>query len=215
MSKSTVTGVAALLAAPLTAFIGVAMLPTVSDDAAAQVAALTDHRSAMIAGLALQTIAIALLIGGVIWLAHTLAPRAPRLALAGGVLAVAGSLIPLWEDGVTATYPALVTALDPAHATAAIDHIHNSGAIAALEPLALLGDLGLALLGVAAVRIGAPRWTAVLVVLGAFGEGAGFGSGSRPLILAGFAILFLGLAAIARGLLATPAKRITHETVPA
>jgi hypothetical protein len=215
MSKTTLAGVSALLLAPLTAFVGVAILPTVSDYSPAQVAALTDHRGAMIAGMALQTIAIALLIGGVIWLAHVVAPGARTLAVAGGVLAVAGSLIPLWQDGVTATYPTLVAALDPAHATTAIDHIHNTGAISALEPLALLGDLGLALLGLAAVKNGAPRWAAVAVTIGAFSEGAGFGSATRPLILAGFAILFVGLAAATRALLSTPAERIAREPVPA
>ena len=58
-------------------FLGVAILPTVSDDAPAQVAALTDQRGAMIAGMALQTIAIALLIGGVIWLASRLRRALP------------------------------------------------------------------------------------------------------------------------------------------
>ena len=215
MSKTTLAGVSALLLAPLTVFVGVAILPTVSDDAPAQVAALSDHRDAMIAGMALQTIAIALLIGGVIWLALALAPRTPGLAIAGSVLAVAGSLIPLWQDGVTATYPALVSALDPAHATTAIDQIHNSGAISALEPLALVGDLGLALLGLAAVKNGAPRWVAVAVTIGAFSEGAGFGSATRPLILAGFTILFVGLAAATRTVLTSPAKRIAHEPIPA
>ena len=69
MSKPTLAGVSALLAAPLFVLVGVAVLPTVSDDAAAQVAALTDHRGAMIAGLTLQTVALALLIAGVVWLA--------------------------------------------------------------------------------------------------------------------------------------------------
>lgn len=198
MSNSTRAGVTALLAAPLVVLMGIALLPTVSDDAGDQVSALTAHRGAAIAGLTLQTIAIAMLIGGAIWLARELAPHAPRLATAGGVLAVAGSLIPLYEDGVAATFPALTRVLDPAHATVAIHRIQTSAAISALGPVSLLGDLGLALLGVAAVRAGAPRRAAVLVTLGAFGEGAGFGSATRPLILAGFALLFLGLVDVVR-----------------
>jgi hypothetical protein len=211
MSKSTLAGASALVAAPLVVLAGVALLPTLSDDAALQVAALTDHRSAMIGGLVLQTLAIALLIAGAIWLATTLGPRAPRLALAGGILAVAGSLIPLFENGIAAAAPALVTALDPAQATTAIDRIHSSAAVTALEPFSLLGDLGLALLGVAALRAGAPRWTAVVVAVGAFGEGAGFAGGARPLVLAGFAILFVGLAAVTRVLLLGPAAWPTDE----
>jgi hypothetical protein len=215
MSKSDLTGAAALLAAPLLVLAGVALAPTVSDDAAVQVAALTDHRGAAIAGLTLQTIAISLLIGGVIWLAVTLASRTPRLALAGGVLAVVGSLIPLFENGVAATAPTLVAALDPARATTAIARIDSSAAVSALEPFSLLADLGLALLAIAAVKAGAPRWAAILVAVGAFGEGVGFGSGTRALILAAFAVLFAGFAGIVRALRAEPARGLAGEAAPA
>jgi hypothetical protein len=214
MPKPTLAGAAALLAAPIAVIAGVALMPTVSDDGAAQVTALSEHRDGMIAGLTLQTIAISLLIGGAIWLAHSLAGRAPRLALAGGILAVGGSLIPLFEDGVSAAAPALTATLDPAQAAAAFDHI-RSGAITAIEPLSLVGDLGLALLGVAALKAGAPRWAAVFVALGAFGEGVGFGSETKPLVLIAFAVLFVGFAAVARTLLPRTRERLATEAVPA
>lgn len=197
-------GAAILLAAPLVAIGAVAALPTVSDRGGDQVEALLNHRGAMIAGMTLQTISISLLIGGAIWLAYTLRGRGGRVATVGGVLAVAGSLITLFEDGVSATGPAIVGLLDPTRAAVLIDRIH-SGAIAAVEPLSLVADLGLALLGVAAVKAGAPRWSAVAVAVGAFAEGAGFGSSTRPLILAGFGALVIGLGQVVRHLFSAPA----------
>lgn len=190
-------GAAVLLAAPLLAIVGVATLPTVSDEAKAQVEAFADHRSAMIAGVTMQAISISLLIGGIIWLAYSLRGRVGRLAVVGGILGAAGSLVPLFEDGVNATGAAIVSVLGPAKAATVIDHIH-SGAITAVEPFSLVGDLGLALLGVAAVKAGAPRWVGAAVVAGAFAEGIGFGSSTRALILAGFAVLVAGLAQIVR-----------------
>lgn len=192
-------GAAVLLAAPLLAIVGVASLPTVSDDAGTQVDALINHRAAMIAGVTLQAVSVSLLIGGVVWLAVSLRGRSGRLATVGGVLAVAGLLIPLFEDGVSATGAAIVRVVDPATATRLIDHIH-SGAIAAVEPLSLAGDLGLALLGVAAVKAGASRWAGAAIAAGAFAEGIGFGSATRALILAGFAVLLVGLAQAVRHL---------------
>ena len=155
-SKSTIAGAAALLAAPIVVIAATLAQPTLSDDAAKQVAALTDHRSAVIAGMALSMIAVVLLIAGIIWLAFALAPRAPRLAVTGGVLGVLGSLIVLFENSVGAAAPAIVAGLDRAQATALLDRIHSSAAISALEPLSLVGDIGIALLGIAAVRRRAP-----------------------------------------------------------
>ena len=169
-SKSMTAGAVALLAAPIVVIASTLAQPTLSDDAASQVAALTSHRGAMITAMALNSIAVALLIAGVIWLALALAPRAPRLALAGGVLGVFGLLAVLFENGVAAAGPAIVGGLDPIQATAVLDRIH-SGALSALGPLAVTGDIGLALLGIAAVKAGAPRWAGAAIVVGALGRG--------------------------------------------
>src|SRR5690348_1538747 len=115
-SKSMTAGAVALLAAPIVVIASTLAQPTLSDDAASQVAALTSHRAAMITAMALNSIAVALLIGGVIWLALALAPRAPRLATAGGILGVFGLLAVLFENGAAAAGPAIVGALDPIQA---------------------------------------------------------------------------------------------------
>jgi hypothetical protein len=199
-SKSTFVGAAALLAAPIVVIAGTLAQPTLSGDAATQVAALTVHRGPMIAGLTLRTTGLILLIAGTVWLALTIAPRAPRLAMAGGVLGVLGSLVVLFENGVGAAAPAIVDTLDRAQATAVLDRI-NTGAISALEPLSILGDIGIALLGIAVARAGAPRWAAAAIVIGALGEGAGFATGTKALVIISFALLFAGLLQAVRTLL--------------
>jgi hypothetical protein len=213
LSKSTFAGAAALLAAPIVVIAGTLAQPTLSDDAATQVAALTVHRVPMIAGMTLRTIGLILLIAGTVWLALTLAPRAPRLAMAGGVLGVLGSLVVLFESGVGAAAPAIVDTLDRAQATAVLDHI-NSGPISALDPLSILGDIGVALLGIAVARAGASRWAAAAIVIGALGEGAGFATGTKALVIISFALLFAGLLQAVRTLVTRAAPQPTAEAAP-
>ena len=148
--KSTNAGALALLAAPIVVIAAVLIQPTLSGDASTQVTALTSHHQAMITGMTLSIIALVLLIAGTLWLALALAPRAPRLAIAGAVLGVFGALVVLFENSVAAAAPAIASGLGHAQATAMLDRVH-SGAIAAVEPLALLGDIGIALLGLAAL----------------------------------------------------------------
>jgi hypothetical protein len=202
MSKSSLAGAAALLTAPLGAIVAVLVSTTMSDDAADQVAAFTSHHGAMVGGAVLQGISIVLLIAGAGWLAIALAPRAGRMAVVGGVLAVLGSLPVVYDDGVHAAVAAVATSggIDVA------DRILSSTGVTAVEPFSLIGDAGLALLGIAAARAGAGRWVAVAIVAGAFGEGAGFATGTKALIVAAFVVLFAGLAGAVRALLA-PAPR--------
>ena len=213
-SKSTLAGAGALLGAPILVIAGTLAQPTLSDDAATQVAALTVHRGPMIAGLTLRTTGLILLIAGTVWLALRLAPRAPRLAMAGGVLGVLGSLVVLFESGVGAAAPAIAGTLDRAQATAVLDRI-NTGAVSALDPVAILGDIGVALLGIAVVRAGAPRWAAAAIVIGALGEGAGFATSTKALVIISFALLFAGLLQAVRTLVTRAAPQAAAETAPA
>jgi hypothetical protein len=207
MSKRTIAGSLALLAAPIIVIVATLAQPTLSDDAARQVAALTDHRGAMITGMALNSIAVVLLIAGIIWFALALAPRAPRLALAGGVLSVFGLLVVLFENGVATASPAIVGGLDRIEAAFVLDRIH-AGAITALGPLSIIGDIGLALLGLAAVKAGAPRWAGAAIAVGALAEGVGFATGTKALVIIAFAVLFLGLLQAVRTIVASPAPRL-------
>jgi hypothetical protein len=206
--KHTTAGSLALLAAPIIVIVATLAQPTLSDDPASQVAALADHRGAMITGMALSSIAVVLLIAGIIWFALALAPRAPRLAMAGGVLSVFGLLVVLFENGVAAAIPAIVGGLDRIQATFVLDRIHSGAAITALGPLSITGDIGLALLGLAAVKAGAPRWAGAAIAIGALAGGAGFATGTKALVIIAFAVLFLGLLQAVRTLAASPAPRL-------
>jgi hypothetical protein len=213
--KSTAAGATALVVAPLVAIAGVAVTPTMSDDAARQVTAFTAHHSAMVLGFTILTLAVCLLIAGTAWLALAVKEHAPKLALTGGVLGIGGLLVVLFEDGVSAATPAIATGLNHAAATALITRVH-SGAITALEPLSIVGDIGLALLGLAAVKTGAPRWTSIAIAVGALGEGVGFATGTKPLLLITFTLLLAGLAGACASLMPGPARLIRRdETVVA
>ncbi len=117
-ARTTIAGPLALLAAPIAVIASALVSPTLSGDAATQVTALTSHRGAMITGMTLDMAGVVLLIAGLVWLAITLVPRAPRLAVAGGVAGVAGLLVVLFENSVTAAAPAIVGGLGRAQATA-------------------------------------------------------------------------------------------------
>jgi hypothetical protein len=215
LSKSSFAGAAPLLLAPLVVIPAVLVRPTLSDDAANQVAALTDHRQAMITGNALTSIAIVLLIAGIVWLALMLAPRAPRLAIAAGVLGVLGSLVVVFMSGVEAAAPAIVNGLDPAHATATLERIQSSAAVSGLGPAELLGNIGIALLGIAVIKAGAARWAAAAIAIGALVEGAGFATHSKVLVIIAFAVMFVGFVEAVRTLVAAPRDRLAAEAVVA
>ena len=214
MHKPTIAGATALVAAPVLAIAGIAVSPTMSNESADQVTALTAHHSAMVLGLTLQTLAAALLVAGTVWLALVVRQRSPKWALAGGALGVGGLLIVLFQDGVSATAPAIVSGLDHSAAISVLDRVH-SGALAGLEPLSLLGDIGLAVLGIATVRAGAARWTAPAIAVGALGGGAGFATGSKPLLLIAFTVLFVGLAGACASLLAGATRLVRADRVTA
>jgi hypothetical protein len=199
MSRLAYAGAASFLAAPILAAAGVLASTTMSDDAPTQVAALTDHRGAMIGGAVLQNLGIILFLAGMIWLATAVAPHARGLAAAGGILGVAGSLVILFEDGLSATLPGVVSALDPAQAATVVHQIHSS-LVAGLEPLAILQPVGCLLLALAALRAGVPRWAAGLFVVGGFVDTIGFAAASKPLTVVGFTLLLAGLLPLVRSL---------------
>lgn len=197
MSVMSRAGAGCLIAAAALGLASVLVSSTLSEKEGDQAAALTAHRGSMELGLALGALAACLLIGGVVWLAYVVRAEAPRLAITGGVLGVFGLLPVLFGHGVSAAGMALVQGMDATQATGALQRI-GGGAIEAVDPVSLLGDLGLVLLGIAVVRIGVPRWAAAAIVLGAVGEGAGFGAGLRPAAAVGFALLLVGFAVVMR-----------------
>lgn len=207
MSKIDRAGATVLLGALLVALVTNLVMPTLSDDGADRLAALTDHHTPMVVGMTLEVFSIALMIGGIVWLATAFRHRAPRLALAGGVLGFVGGLVVLFEDGLAAAAPAIAGTLGAEQAGSVLDHVHSSVAGRA-EPVSLLFDLGLICLGAAAVKAGAPAWLGAAVALGAIAEAAGLATGTRVLAVAGFAVLFLSLAGVVRVLAASPSRPV-------
>ncbi len=70
---------------------------------------------------------------------------------------------------LAATIVVIASGLGHARAAAMLERIH-SAAISAPEPAALAGDIGLALVGLAALKAGAPRCAAAAIAVGALGE---------------------------------------------
>lgn len=212
MSKAARAGAAALIAGPVIGLIATIVLPTLSDDAGDVVTATASHHSAMIAGLTLQTLSIPVMIAGVVWLATALAPKAPRLAVAGGIVGVAGAFVILFEDGLTDAGPSIVGSLDSAHAAVALHQVSSSTA-AAIDPLALLFDLGVALLAFGAVKIGVQRWVAVALTVSAVAQGVGFGAGARPIIAVAFAGMAVFFIVIVRSLSSAEQWQLAQSAV--
>ncbi len=199
MSRLSLAGAGALIAGPVVAAVAALVATTESDDPATRVAAYTNHHGAMAAGLALEVVSIVLIIAGIAWLALALAPRSRNLAAAGGIVAFAGSLAILFEDGLTAAQSPVVSGLGQGQAAAVVDRIHSSTA-SSLDPLAILLAVGTLLLAVAAVKVGAPRLGAAAFALGMIVNTIGFGAGSQALIVAGFAVFLAGVIPLVRTL---------------
>lgn len=200
MSKPMLAGAAAFVAAPILELVGALVVPTLSDEAPDRVAALLDHRSDAVGGLALQMVALALLVAGTAWLALALARRSPLLAATGGVLAVFSYFVIAFENGVSLAAAGIVTALDPAQATAALKAVVSSAGVSAVEPLSVLGVVGFACLAVALRRNSVSVWPGVALVAGSALETAGFAGGMRALVVAGFAVLAVAATGVVRAL---------------
>lgn len=213
MSNRARAGAAVLVVAPLLGVITTLMAPTLSDDSTEVLTATTAHHAAMVAYLTMEPVGITLMLAGLVWLTATLLPHAPRLALTGGILGSLGGLVILFEDGLAAAGPSVVSALDPTNAAAALHQMHSSAA-SAIEPLALLLDAGIAVLGFAAVKAGAPRWIPPVLTVAALAEGLGHPAASRPLLAVGFAGMCVMLAVLVRSLAPrTGTLRVDHEAV--
>lgn len=202
MSKTMLAGAAALVAAPVLEVVSALVEPTASDDAADQVAAFVDHRGAAVLGVALEMIALGLLIAGTVWLAVCLARRSPKLAAWGGILAVFSYFVVAFENGTSLAAAAITQALPSPQATTALHAVAHSAGVSAVEPLSVLGIVGFVLLALALRRSAAPLWAAAGLAVGTAIETAGFAAGTRALVVAGFAVLAVSAAAVVRSLLA-------------
>jgi hypothetical protein len=197
MSTHARTGAICLVLAPIAGFISVAIGAPVSGKAADQATRYVHHSAATQLALMINAIAVTLLVGGVVWLAWVAYERSPRLAMAGGTLGVLGMLAVLFDDAVHVAGSVMVEGMSTTQATTALGPL-TSGGVVAVGPLSELGDVGIILLAIAALRFGLPRWAAGVLCAGVIGEGLGFAVGSRYVAAAGFALTVVGLATVVR-----------------
>jgi hypothetical protein len=213
MSSYSRAGAACLVLAPLAGLVSVLVAATVSGRTSDLAQAFVGHPGATHAGLAINAVAASLLVGGIVWFAWIVFERSPRLAMAGGALGVLGMLAVLFDDAVHVTGSVLVEGMSTADATKALDPL-TSGGVFVVGPLSELGDVGMILLAIAAVRVGLPRWAAAVLCAGAIAEGLGFATGSRYLAAAGFALVAVAVATFARTVFSrvavTPALAMQH-----
>lgn len=197
MSSRSRAGAACLVLGPLLGIISMLTVRSVSHKAADQAAAFTVHPAASQLGLGVGVLAVVLLAGGLVWLAWTTHESSSRLAFAGGVLGLLGIFSVIADDLVHLSGALVANGHSVAQATALIAPLY-SGGVVAVGPLSLLNDLGMILLAVAAMRSGVPQWAVVVICTGVIAEGAGFGIGTRYLAAVGFALVFVGFAAVVR-----------------
>lgn len=197
MSPYVRAGATCLVLAPLAGLASVLAGAPVSGKAADLASRFVHHPAATHLGLALNAIAATLLVGGVVWFAGAAYRRSPRLAMAGGVLGVLGMLAVLFDDAVHVSGSLVVHGMTTTQATTTLGPL-TSGGVVAVGPLSELGDLGVVLLAVAALRLGLPRWAAAVLCAGVIAEGLGFAAGSRYLAATGFALTAIGLATVVR-----------------
>ncbi|HZY77812.1 MAG TPA: hypothetical protein VFE40_15965 [Jatrophihabitantaceae bacterium] len=197
MSGYSRAGATCLVLAPVAGVVSALVGTPVSGKAADLASTFTDHATAARTGLAINAIAATLLLGGIVWFAMACSHRAGRLAVVGGTLGVLGMLAVLFDDAVHISGSLVVDGLSADQAKTALEPL-TSGGVFAVGPLSELGDLGIILLAVAALRLGLPRWAAAVLCVGVVGEGIGFAAGSRYLVAAGFALTAVGAAMVVR-----------------
>ena len=122
--------------------------------------------------------------------ALALAPRAPRLAIAGGVLGVLGLLAVLFENSVAATFPAIASGLDRIQRRRAGPHPFRRHHDAS-------GHCGSSAISASPYsasppsRRGRPGWAGAAIAVGALAQAPGFATGAKALVIMAFAVLFL------------------------
>ncbi len=65
------------------------------------------------------------------------------------------------------------------------------------------------------MKAGAPRWAGAAIVIGALGEGAGFATGTKALVIISFVFLFVGLLQVVRTLASSSGSRVPAQRAPA
>ena len=157
---------ASLLLAPLLGLASAAVAPPYSSNLTIDLALISAHHSAFLANAIGEAAAWILFIPGVLGIVHLLRHRGVVLGHVGGVLAVLGMISFVAESAIAQA--TAVMARDAGHRALyaqTVSSIRHSPLVAFLL-LALLGEIGLILLAIAARQARrAPRWVVAAVVV--------------------------------------------------
>jgi hypothetical protein len=191
----------AMIAAPLLWLGSTLAVPTGATGDRAIVAAIAQHPTRWYWFALLVTLGSMAVVPALLGITRLLRERAPRLALAGGLLAQFGALVSLvdsgnqlvvWQIGAPgadrAQMVALLTRLD---AAAGASVLFSVGGLAIVVGMVLLA------VGLARTRT-APVWAAACLPLGTIVNIAGFAAGSRAAVGASCVILLAGFLPLAR-----------------
>jgi Domain of unknown function (DUF4386) len=208
------TGAAMIATAPFV-LVSVAIKPADDGSAAAVMADLGSHASAMEASLMLGLIAIALLIPATLGLMRIAQQGSPVLALIGGGLTLLGWVAFMGTQALGAVALVMAGSHDRAVMTNLYDQIGNSNVVTVIQVGFIFGHVvGIAILGVAVARSRvAPIWIGIVLVVSGPLHFVAHGIDIRALDLAAFALLVLGYAA--GGVILLRMKSDGSENVPA
>jgi len=173
--RRRLTGLSMIASAGLSLATAV-ILPANHSDLGAQVAGVAAHPDRFLAANLLALASLVLLVPALLGLVHVLRERAPRLALAGGALALAGVMPVAVQIALgLVEWQMVKRGAERAQMVALLHRIEFSAGFVPILLAAALPALGLCFLAAGLWRSrSAPRWVAALLALGAVALDLGF-----------------------------------------
>jgi len=188
-----------LIVGPGLTLAGWSIFPSVDGDNAVWVADIADQPDRAATGMTLVIIGIALSMLGYMAIVHLLRDRQPFVGDVGGALTIVGTAMIGALMGLELGQVEAVRHLgDGPETVTLVDTVVGSGWLAAVWFGPILGTAGLLMLagGLIASRSTPPLF-GLLLGLGAIGQALGFFAfESLPIVVVGFAAMFVALAAI-------------------
>lgn len=196
--RKTITGIC-LIAAPLVLLVGQLIHPVDKTDAADELAVVARNLDRWYAAHLILLVSLVLMIPAVLGLAHLIHERRSTLAYTGGALSLIGVVAVaavVGADGI-AGYFVAAAAPDSPSSVSVFDRLLNGGRMLPLYLATLLLGLGLLTLAVGLYRakVVAP-WSALAIGLGGIVIDIGFPAGVAAIVVAGMAVLLVGMAPI-------------------
>jgi hypothetical protein len=190
-----------LVLAPLFAIASSVVAPAFKSDTREQIATIAAQPERWYWFTLLLLIGSILLVPALLWIAGLVRPRAPRLAGAGGKLAVLGAVIAV-GDVMTqfVTWQMVKGGADPAQMAALLDRYQNAGGasiVFTVGGLAILVGCVLLTVGLIRHRL-APSWAAVGLSLAVVANIVAFSAASNTGVLASWVLLLVAMVGIAR-----------------